>query len=357
MTNIPTELLRTLIAVVDLRSFTKAAQSLGITQPAVSAQIKRLQGLLGAELLDKSSPGVSLTTAGELVVNYARRLLSINDQILDIAGPRPGTKILRIGATGDFTASGIARGLAHWRRQRPDLRFQVYSANIDVLLRDLREGDADLAIWVSSTGPTLDTRYYWTEPLVWVHAPSTRIDPDRPVPLVSYGEECLFTRHAIAALSQADRKCELAFVGSSLLGLGAAVAAGFGVMALPRGRADIPGIEIWHDAPLPKLPDTSAGSMCVPASMWKSATRSPRRSPRRCITRDRRQSPYRTRRPDRIVQACAKPERCAQPVIRASSMAISQYMTMPSTASAISPAKISGTWNCACACSIRLPMP
>jgi len=52
MTNIPTELLRTLVAVVDLRSFTKAAQSLGVTQPAVSAQIKRLQSLLGSDLLD-----------------------------------------------------------------------------------------------------------------------------------------------------------------------------------------------------------------------------------------------------------------------------------------------------------------
>ena len=42
MINIPTELLRTFVAVVDLRSFTKAAQLLGITQPAVSAQVKRL---------------------------------------------------------------------------------------------------------------------------------------------------------------------------------------------------------------------------------------------------------------------------------------------------------------------------
>ena len=259
MTNIPTELLRTLIAVVDLRSFTRAAQSLGITQPAVSAQIKRLQQLLGAELLDKSAPGVCLTASGELVVSYARRLLSINDQILDIAGPRSASKIIKIGATGDFMASDIAMGLNGVRRRRSDLRFEVYSTNIDILLRDLREGVADLAVWVSSTGPVLDTRHYWTEPMVWVHSASTRVDPSRPVPLVSYGDECLFARNAMNALSQVGRECGVAFVGSSLLGLGAAVAAGFGVMALPRSRTDIPGVTIWEDAPLPKLSDIFCG--------------------------------------------------------------------------------------------------
>src|SRR5438128_1240930 len=134
MTNIPTELLRTLVAVVDLRSFTKAAQSLGVTQPAVSAQIKRLQSLLGSELLDKSAPGVSLTSAGELVVNYARRLLSINDQILDIAGPRAAAKTIRIGATGDITAAGAAAGIAGVRLSQPDLRFQIYTAKADALM-------------------------------------------------------------------------------------------------------------------------------------------------------------------------------------------------------------------------------
>lgn len=259
MTNIPTELLRTLIAVVDLRSFTKAAQSLGVTQPAVSAQIKRLQALLGTDLLDKSAPGVSLTSSGELVVNYARRLLSINDQILDIAGPRPDAKVLRIGATGDFTASAITQSLTCVRVRRPDLRFEVYTAKIDVLLRDLREGDADLAIWVSGTGPAIDTRYYWTEPLVWMHAPATHIDPGRPVPLVSYGEEALFTRTAMAALSQAGREGEVSFVGPSMMCLGAAVVAGFGVLVLPRSRSDIPGVTVWENAPLPKLPDIFCG--------------------------------------------------------------------------------------------------
>ena len=102
MINIPTELLRTLVAVVDLRSFTKAALSLGVTQPAVSAQIKRLQALLDCDLFDKSAPGVSLTPSGKLVVNFARRMLSINDQIVDASIPRLAPQALRIGIPGDF---------------------------------------------------------------------------------------------------------------------------------------------------------------------------------------------------------------------------------------------------------------
>jgi DNA-binding transcriptional LysR family regulator len=73
MLNIPTDLLRALVVVVDTRSFTKTAQLLGVTQPAVSAQMKRLQYLLGYEVLDKSAPGVSLTPRGEIVVDNARR--------------------------------------------------------------------------------------------------------------------------------------------------------------------------------------------------------------------------------------------------------------------------------------------
>lgn len=258
MTNIPTDLLRTLVAVVDLRSFTKAAQSLGITQPAVSAQIKRLQALLGADLLDKSAPGVSLTSAGELVVNYARRLLSINDQILDLAGPRLSSQSLRVGATGDFGAADIALALAQVRARHPEICFSFRSASFDDLLRDLREGNLDLMVWAADNKP-VDARHCWEEEVVWVRAPGLRLDPSRPVPLVSYGEECLFTRRALAALKAADKPFQFAYVGSSIAGLGAAVAAGIGVMALPRGRAKIPGVVVWEDAPLPKLPASYCG--------------------------------------------------------------------------------------------------
>src|SRR5712691_5101066 len=105
MTNIPTELLRTLVLVADVRSFTKAAQTLGVSQPSVSAHIKRLQAILGNELLDRSAPGVNLTEAGQAVLDHARRLLSLNDRILDLAAPDPAASPLRIGIPGGFAGA------------------------------------------------------------------------------------------------------------------------------------------------------------------------------------------------------------------------------------------------------------
>src|ERR1700759_2728423 len=137
MTNIPTELMRTLVSVVDLRSFTKAAQSLGVTQPAVSAQIKRLQFLLGYDLLDKSAPGVSLTPRGEIVVSNARRLLSINDEILHMAGSSASAQTLRVGTPCDYAGARIPGMLARFRERCPDVRFSVSRGTFDTMARDL----------------------------------------------------------------------------------------------------------------------------------------------------------------------------------------------------------------------------
>jgi DNA-binding transcriptional LysR family regulator len=259
MINIPTELLRTLVAVVDLRSFTKAANSLGVTQPAVSAQIKRLQALLDCEVLDKSAPGVSLTQSGELVVNYARRLLSINDQIVDLSTPRLGSRSLRIGVPGDFLTPVLPKLLTEIRTQYPDIRLLLRSDLFDAMARDLRHGDLNLLIGLSETGVELDARHQWTEPMVWVRSPSFTLDPDAPVPLVTLAEGYALHRAAVAALSRAQRSFEVVFVGQSKASIVEAVRAGMGVAAVSKRRADIPGIAVWDNAPLPPLASLYCG--------------------------------------------------------------------------------------------------
>jgi DNA-binding transcriptional LysR family regulator len=259
MTNIPTDLLRTLIAVVDLRSFTKAAALLGVTQPAVSAQIKRLQFLLGTDLFDRSSQGLSLTPHGEAVVGHARRLLSINDQIVDLrrAGTRPEL-LIRLGTPSDFVASVLPATLARFRANWPEIRYNVRTDFYESMLRQLRSGDIDIMIGMTTTPPH-DARHSCHEEAVWVRGSTTRFDPHRPVPLVSYGEPCLYHQVALKSLRSAGLEWESVFTGPSLNSVTNAVAAGLGVMAITRRRAVSMGMTIWEDAPLPPLPDLYSG--------------------------------------------------------------------------------------------------
>jgi DNA-binding transcriptional LysR family regulator len=262
MTNIPTELLRTLIAVVDLRSFTKAAHSLGVTQPAVSAQIKRLQMLLGSELLDKSAPGVMLTSTGELVVSYARRLLQINDQILHLAGPRPAARKFRLGIAADFASPVLTWTLAGFRTRWSDVCFEVRNGPNEVLLHELHLGELDLIVTVSGMKSESDARHQWTEDLVWVRGASTNLDANGPVAVASCGEACAQHRLAVSALEQAGRGYQVVFTAPSLAEVTSAVVSGLGIMALASSRVANTDLLICDERLLPKLPSVIC-SICI----------------------------------------------------------------------------------------------
>jgi DNA-binding transcriptional LysR family regulator len=259
MTNIPTDLLRTLVAVVDLRSFTKAAVSLGLTQPAVSAQIKRLHFLLGGEVFDRGVKGISLTPHGEMVVSYARRLLSINDQIVHLGGAAPSPElVIRVGTSGDYVTSVLPGALARFRERWPNVRFVVRTEPYEPLLRELRSGAFDVVVGLSLNPPP-DAHHGWAEEVVWVRGAKTRIDSDRPVPLVSHGEHCVYHRKAVNVLKAAGLPWDDVFTGPSCASLAGAVAVGLGVMAISRRIANDAGMMIWEDAPLPKLADIYCG--------------------------------------------------------------------------------------------------
>ena len=259
MTNIPTDLLRTLVAVVDLRSFTKASVLLGLTQPAVSAQIKRLQALLGVELFDRRVQGISLTPQGEIAVSYARRLLSINDQIIHLRASdiRP-EMVIRVGASTDYMTSLLPGTLARFRERWPDVRFIARAAPYDALIRDLRSGGLDVVVGLSLNPPP-DAHRVITRETVWVRGVSTQLVLDQPVPLVTYGEGAAYHRVAATALQAAGLSWEPVFTGPSITSLSAAVAAGLGVMPVTRVVANGIGMIVWEDAPLPKLPDIYSG--------------------------------------------------------------------------------------------------
>ncbi|MBK5960904.1 hypothetical protein CCR97_22250 [Rhodoplanes elegans] len=259
MTNIPTELLRTLLTVVDLRSFTKAAQKLGVTQPAVSAQIKRLQFLLGFDLLDKSAPGVSLTEKGSNVVGQARKLLAINDQIVSLAHGSGRGRLLRFGLPGDFVGLPLWQSLAAFRARWPDVRLHMKTGCSATLLQDFEHGEIDVVVAMTSPHPHEMASHHWREDLVWTRGP-LGLDPGKPLPLVSRGETCMFHRHMVAALENAGRSFDIVFTAGHIDELRRAVAAGLGVSAMTRTLADAGSI--CDDPDLPALADVAC-SICT----------------------------------------------------------------------------------------------
>lgn len=259
MTNIPTELLRTLLAVVDLRSFTKAARALGVTQPAVSAQIKRLQSLLGFDLFDKSAPGVSVTEKGKRIVSEARRLLAINDQIVSLARAPRGVRVLRFGLPGDFIDMPLWQKLVAFRNRWPETRLVMKTGDSPALIEELRQGDLDVVVAMSNARPEEAVAHHWRDEVVWIRAASSTLDPARPLRLVTRGDHCNFHQLMVGALEAAACDYEIALTSAHVDDLTQAVAAGLGVTALPRALST--GALVCEEDALPKLAD-------VECSVW-----------------------------------------------------------------------------------------
>lgn len=269
MTNIPTELLRTLLAVVDVRSFTKAARLLGVTQPAVSAQIKRLQSLLDFELFDKSAPGVSVTEKGERVVREARRLLTINDEIVAIARAPERARTLRLGLPGAFVGRALWKGLALFQSRQPEWCLHLKTGTCTGLLSDLQQGDLDVAVALSDGKPQQMAAHHWRDEMVWVGNVALR-HPMQPVRLLSRGDDCICDRSMTAALDAAGRSHEVAFSFGPIDDLAGAAAAGLGVTALPRSVAVASNAPLCEDGLLPELADVVV-NICVRAESAPAA--------------------------------------------------------------------------------------
>ena len=87
--NLNMDVLRTFVSGLELGSFAKAAQRLGRSQSAISTQLRRLEEQAGKPLFKKSGRGLALTTAGESLLSYAKRILELNDEAIDgLSHPR-----------------------------------------------------------------------------------------------------------------------------------------------------------------------------------------------------------------------------------------------------------------------------
>ncbi len=226
------ELLRSFVSVVDSGGFTRAGERVHRTQSTVSQQIKRLEEDVGQPLLNRSGKDVTPTEAGERLLSYARRLLSLAEEARDVMA-RPGTEgAVRLGVPEDFAAYRLAKLLAAFSRSHPTLRLDVRSDQSTYLKRDLERGDLDLALFKRAAGEKGGIAV-WPERVHWVTSKThPRHTSKGTVPLIGFPAGCLYRAGAIHALESAGRTWHMAYTSSNLSGIQAAVAAGMGLSIL-----------------------------------------------------------------------------------------------------------------------------
>jgi DNA-binding transcriptional LysR family regulator len=255
--NIPIELLRSFIAIQEASSFTKAASYLHLTQPAISAQIKRLQQLVGGDVFTRSGLGIVLTEKGEVVSRYARRILAMNDQILSLSGARPTSDHFRVGIPNVYAGPILEDLVKACRGTSVAERIQFCCEPSGDLMKGLVGGYLDLAFIVSCDPSHMQRLTERKEKLVWVSAPDFILSPGAPVPILSFPNG-LSDQIAIDALEAAGMQYFVAFVASDLAAQMAAIRVGLGYFVLPEYVVQ-PDLKIARDHYLPQLPDLTAG--------------------------------------------------------------------------------------------------
>jgi DNA-binding transcriptional LysR family regulator len=252
--NLDLTALRSFVTVAETGGVTRAAQQLHLTQSAVSMQLKRLEEFLGLALLDRSGRGVALTTQGEQLLGYGRRMVALNDEAMARMTGDAFEGELRLGVPADIVYPQIPHVLQRFDREYPRVRVNLVSSYTRKLKEILDAGGLDL-ILTTEDQCGAGGEMLCTQRLVWVGAPGGTAFRARPLRL-AFERACLFKAWVYRALDAAGIAWEMAVDTGSTRTVEATVSADLAVHAM-LDCAVSPHLErVTHGGVLPELPST-----------------------------------------------------------------------------------------------------
>jgi LysR family hydrogen peroxide-inducible transcriptional activator len=236
--------LRYLVAVADCRHFGRAAHRCFVSQPTLSAQLKKLEDYLGVQLIERQPKNVTLTEAGEQIVSRARRILEASDEVMTVAGahrdPLAGRLRLALLPTiGPYLLPRVAQSI---RKSLPRLELRLYEYQTAQMLEKLEAGEVDVGILALPANlEGIETRELYTEAFTVAMPDQHRLTKKDSVRLEDLkGETLLLLEDGHCLRDQALEVCSAIdlhdhqdFRATSLETLRQMVATGAGVTLLP----------------------------------------------------------------------------------------------------------------------------
>lgn len=235
MRNLDVTTLRSFVAVAQAGGVTRAAGFLNLTQSAVSMQLKRLEEMLGLQLLDRNGRGVSLTPAGAQLLTYAQKIVDMNDEIYTRLTDQSWEGEIVLGVPSDIVYPVIPQVLQRMGRSHPRVKLSLVSSFTRVLKAQFARGEVDIIL---TTEPGVETggETLMDVPLRWIGAPEGQAWKSRPL-RIAFCRSCGFREDTLARLDAAGLPWEMAVDADSDTTVDATVSADMAVTTRLEGHA------------------------------------------------------------------------------------------------------------------------
>ncbi len=259
------DVLRTFVAIAETGSFTTAASTVFRTPSAVSMQIKKLEDTLGRAVFARDARSVTLTTEGEMLLGYARRLLAINREavakfiIPDIAG------VVRLGSPDDYGERVLPNVLKRFAQTHPSIAVDVTIDQSNNLRRRMDDRSLDITLLTNSFAASMSgAEVLLTEPVVWAGMRGGCAHMREPLPVSVWEEGCAWRAGALEALGREGRNYRIAYMSAHVAGQRAAILSDLAVAPMPKSFVGADLVVLGAEDGMPEMGTYSLAMLVAP---------------------------------------------------------------------------------------------
>jgi DNA-binding transcriptional LysR family regulator len=253
--------LRSFVTIADSGSMTRAASRLFMTQSAISMQIKRLETSLGLSVFERSAQGMTTTSEGEQLLQFANQMLALNDEAMGRLTSPDYEGVIRFGAPCDVIYPHVPGVLKEFSRDFPRVQLK-FSSGQTINLRDQFERGLQDVVLTTEREPGPGGTVVSTQPLIWTGAEDGHAWKKRPLPL-GISKTCAFRSSVTKALDDAELDWIDIVNSTDVIAVEAMTSADLCIGAELECVKDSGRLLIDHRGQLPELPEFSIVLYCT----------------------------------------------------------------------------------------------
>ncbi len=227
------DLLRIFVAVAQAENVTRAADTLGRTQSAVSMQVRKLEDSVGNALFERGPRGVTLTPEGQRLLPHARRIVGLVDETSAAMRMKPLDGPVRVGIPEEYSQTILPRALAAFSETHPATEVTVMCGYTAQQMEALEAGRLDLAV-IFDWGEGVSGELLAMDPTVWVTSVAHNRHLERPLPVAVYWRSSWCRDFALRSLDLHAIPWRMSYTCDTSGGLRSAVSSGLAVAPLSR---------------------------------------------------------------------------------------------------------------------------